>query len=159
MDSIINKSCCFTGHRKIDSDEYTMIVEKLELKIIELIENGIIYFRCGGALGFDTLVAKLIIDLKIKYPYIKLVLILPCIEQTKWWKEEDKEIYKYIIDNSDEVLYTSKNYFRGCMFKRNRMLVDESRFCICYLTKNNGGTFYTVNYAKEKGLIVYNVAK
>ena len=43
MDSIINKSCCFTGHRKIDSDEYTMIVEKLELKIIELIENGIIY--------------------------------------------------------------------------------------------------------------------
>ena len=103
MDSIINKSCCFTGHRKIDSDEYTMIVEKLELKIIELIENGIIYFRCGGALGFDTLVAKLIINLKIKYPYIKLVLILPCIEQTKWWKEEDKEIYKYIIDNSDEV--------------------------------------------------------
>ena len=136
-----------------------MIVEKLELKIIELIENGIIYFRCGGALGFDTLVAKLIINLKIKYPYIKLVLILPCIEQTKWWKEEDKEIYKYIIDNSDEVLYTSKNYFRGCVFKRNRMLVDESRFCICYLTKNNGGTFYTVNYAKEKGLIVYNVAK
>ena len=36
MDSIINKSCCFTGHRKIDSDEYTMIVEKLELKIMEL---------------------------------------------------------------------------------------------------------------------------
>ncbi len=159
MDSIINKSCCFTGHRKIDSDEYTMIVEKLELKIIELIENGIIYFRCGGALGFDTLVAKLIINLKIKYPYIKLVLILPCIEQTKWWKEEDKEIYKYIIDNSDEVLYTSKNYFRGCMFKRNRMLVDHSRVCICYLKNNNGRTYYTVKYAKEKGLIVYNVAK
>ena len=39
--------------------------------------------ECGGALGFDTLVAKLIINLKIKYPYIKLVLILPCIEQTK----------------------------------------------------------------------------
>ena len=118
-----------------------------------------LYILDVEGIGFDTLVAKLIINLKIKYPYIKLVLILPCIEQTKWWKEEDKEIYKYIIDNSDEVLYTSKNYFRGCMFKRNRMLVDESRFCICYLTKNNGGTFYTVNYAKEKGLIVYNVAK
>lgn len=159
MDSIINKSCCFTGHRKINSDEYTFIIEKLEQKIIELIEKGIIYFRCGGALGFDTLVAKLIINLKIKYPYIKLILILPCVEQTKWWKEEDKEIYKYVIDNSDKVLYTSQNYFRGCMFKRNRVLVDESRFCICYLTKNSGGTFYTVNYAKEKGLIVYNVAK
>ena len=24
MDSIINKSCCFTGHRKIDSDEYDL---------------------------------------------------------------------------------------------------------------------------------------
>lgn len=159
MGGIINKSCCFTGHRKISSDEYKMIVEKLELKIIELIESGIIYFRCGGALGFDTLVAKLIINLKIKYPYIRLILILPCVEQTKWWKEEDREVYKYIIDNSDEILYTSKYYFRGCMFKRNRTLVDGSRFCICYLTKNSGGTFYTVNYAKEKGLIVYNIAK
>ena len=44
------------------------------------------------------------------------------------------------------------------MFKRNRHLIDNSSLCICYLTKNSGGTAFTVNYALKKGLIITNVA-
>ena len=47
----------------------------------------------------------------------------------------------------------------GCMHVRNRHLVDFSSYCICYQTKETGGTAYTVNYAKENGLIIYNVAQ
>lgn len=32
-------------------------------------------------------------------------------------------------------------------------------YCICYLTKKTGGTAFTVNYAFEKGLVIYNVHK
>ena len=45
------------------------------------------------------------------------------------------------------------------MHKRNRHLVDNSSICICYLTENSGGTFYTVNYAKKQGLTVINLAE
>ena len=50
-------------------------------------------------------------------------------------------------------------YTRGCMHKRNRHLVDNSSACISYLTENKGGTFYTVNYAKSKGVEVINIAE
>lgn len=60
---------------------------------------------------------------------------------------------------ADKVVYTSQEYTRGCMHKRNRHLVDNSSACISYLTENKGGTFYTVNYAKSKGVEVINIAE
>ena len=45
-----------------------------------------------------------------------------------------------------------------CMLKRNRHLVDGSSVCIAYLAQEKGGTAYTVNYAKEHGLTVLNIA-
>ncbi len=53
-----SKTCCFTGHRKIPGDELPQIKTKLKNTIIELINNGVIYYGAGGALGFDTLAAK-----------------------------------------------------------------------------------------------------
>lgn len=127
--------------------------------IIQLIENGYVCFCAGGALGFDMLAAQTVIKLKMMYPYIKLILILPCKNQAEYWKKEDKVIYEDIKAKSYKVIYTSKVYYRGCMHKRNRYLVDNSICCICYLTRETGGTAYTVHYAKEKMLTIYNVAK
>ena len=45
------------------------------------------------------------------------------------------------------------------MQKRNRHLVDNSSLCISYLTSDSGGTAYTVNYAKAKGLKIINLAE
>ena len=50
---------------------------------------------------------------------------------------------------ADKVVYTSQDYYSGCMHKRNRHLVDNSSRCICFLNEKTGGTFYTVNYASE----------
>lgn len=43
-----NKTCCFTGHRVIDSIDAPNIKKKLEQEIIRLIEQGVVYFGCGG---------------------------------------------------------------------------------------------------------------
>ena len=66
--------------------------------------------------------------------------------------------YEEIKSQADKVVYTSHDYFQGCMFKRNRHLVNGSSVCIAYLTQEKGGTAYTVNYAKEQGLAVINLA-
>ena len=116
------------------------------------------YFGAGGALGFDTLAAQCVLSLKNQYTHIKLILVLPCITQTKGWSENDIAIYEEIKSQADKVVYTSREYSRGCMFKRNRHLVDCSSVCVAYLTQEKGGMAYTVNYAKEHGLTFYNIA-
>lgn len=153
-----NKTVCFTGHRKIPSKQYESISRRLEEILIQLIEQGYLYFGAGGALGFDTVAALSVLHLKEQYPQIKLILVLPCKLQTKSWDKEDIAIYEDIKQRCDKCVYTSQEYTRGCMFKRNRHLVDNSSVCIAYLTENSGGTAYTVDYAKKQGVTVINIA-
>lgn len=153
-----NQTCCFTGHRKIPLDQLESVTQRLRDAVIATIKDGYLYFGAGGALGFDTLAAQTILDLKKDYPQIKLILVLPCKTQARGWKQEDIEEYNRIMKAADKVVYTSQDYYNGCMHKRNRHLVDNSSLCICYLNSNTGGTAYTVDYAKSVGCRVSNIA-
>ena len=153
-----DKTCCFTGHRELPKawGRWKLAV-KLEKAIIEQIDNGIRFFGAGGALGFDTLAAQTVLKLKKKYPDIKLILVLPCLSQTRGWATKDVEEYERIKAEANKVVYTSQEYTQGCMHKRNRHLVDHSSVCICYLTKKDGGTAYTVKYAQDEKLEIINL--
>ena len=156
--TIKERTACFTGHRTIPFLQRWKIENRTKQLVIEAIEQGYQFFGAGGALGFDTLAAQTVLKLKKKYPHIKLILVLPCVSQTKGWKPEDVEEYERIKTAADKVVYTSREYTRDCMFKRNRHLVDNSSLCIAYLTEKAGGTAYTVDYARSQGLIIKNVA-
>lgn len=155
---IKEQTACFTGHREIPALQLISLRRRLKRTVISCIEDGYRFFGAGGALGFDTLAAKTVLDLKKNYPDIKLILVLPCLNQTRGWKDADVETYEKIKKRADKVVYTSEQYFRGCMQKRNRHLVDNSSMCICYLTKEDGGTAYTVEYAKRQNLRILNIA-
>ena len=153
------KTCCFTGHRDIPSGANQRIFAKTEEMVEILIKKGYLYFGAGGALGFDTIAAFAVLKLKERYPDVRLILVLPCLAQTRGWSREDVEIYEDIKSKADKVVYTSQEYTRGCMHKRNRHLVDNSSACIAYLTESKGGTAYTVDYAEKHGLTVFNIAE
>lgn len=108
-------------------------------------------------LRVDGGTAEIVLDLKNKYPNIKLILILPCENQTKGWKEEDVIRYNYIRSKADKVKILSQNYFKGCMHLRNRYMVDCSSYCLCYCKRKIGGTFYTVSYAEKKGINIIHL--
>ena len=152
------KTCCFTGHRQIPKSEIGNIKEKLKQVILGLYREGVVYFGNGGALGFDTLAAQCVLDLRKIYPQIKLIMVLPCKEQSDKWNEKDKAAYSKILYQADKVTYASEHYTRYCMHIRNRHLVDNSGYCICYLNKNTGGTSYTVSYATKMNLKTINLA-
>lgn len=154
-----SRTCCFTGHRHLSENQKKEIAERLERAVVSLIHSGYLYFGAGGALGFDTLCAKTILRLRQSYPGIKLILVLPCVSQADRWRPEDKAVYREIMEQADKVVYTSQEYTRDCMFKRNRHLVDNSSVCICYQTKETGGTAYTVEYARKHGLRIINLAE
>lgn len=153
------KTCCFTGHRQLPEEQKPDIAAGLENTIVSLIHSGYLYFGAGGALGFDTLAAQTVLRLRKSYPQIKLILVLPCVSQADKWAPEDVRTYQEIMKQADKVVYTSLGYTTGCMFKRNRHLVDHSSACICYLAKRSSGTAYTVKYAQKCGLKVFNIVE
>ena len=158
MLDLMVQTCCFTGHRVIPSGEKETIRNLFETAIEKAIQDGYRFFGAGGALGFDTLAAQTVLTLKQQYPHIRLILVLPCINQANGWKQADIDEYERIKSLADKVVYTSTEYTYGCMHKRNRHLVDNSSLCICYLTKVSGGTAYTVRYAESKKISVFNLA-
>lgn len=103
--------------------------------------------------------AQAVLHLKAEFSHIKLILVLPCKNQADRWSRKDRIIYEDIKHRADKVVYISDYYTRECMLQRNRHLVDCSSFCICYLTRNSGGTAYTVNYAKGKAVPIVNLAQ
>ena len=152
------QTCCFTGHRHLPPEEQAEIANRLERVISALYQKGIRYYGAGGALGFDALAARTVIRLRESYPDMKLILVLPCLTQTRGWRPEDVAEYERIKAQADKVVYMAQQYTPGCMHKRNRHLVDHSGVCVCYLTKESGGTAYTVNYAKRHGVEIINIA-
>ncbi len=151
--------CCFTGHRKIQPMHKERLSKALEESIVRLIDEGFCVFRAGGALGFDTVAALKVLELKKKYPHISLELCLPCKNQASMWSEYCKRVYEYILTRADGVSYVSESYTRECMMARNRRLVDGSSACIAYCEEKYGGTAYTVEYARSRGVRVINIAE
>ena len=146
------KTCCFTGHRVIPTRALPRPVEEVEQTLRRLIGEGVRYFGAGGALGFDTLAAETVLRLKGEYPSVRLILVLPCRDQTRGWKEADVCRYRDILSRADKVVYTAERYSPGCMHRRNRHLVENSSVCVAYCTRETGGSAYTAEYARQRGL-------
>jgi uncharacterized phage-like protein YoqJ len=148
---------CFTGHRNIAYEDAVRLPALLERVLIDLIERGATTFRAGGAMGFDTAAALKVLEFRETLP-IRLVLCLPCRDQTRGWSEAGCRAYRYILDRADEIHYTSDRYTSTCMLERDRALVDGSDVCVAYCTRNRGGSFYTCSYAVKRDVELINLA-
>lgn len=152
------KTACFTGHRSIT---VTPELQRKLTNIIELlIQNGVTDFFAGAALGWDTLCECTVIDLKQKYPHVRLHIILPCPgeEQTQKWAVHDKAVFNEILKLADSSVCTCAHYTKNCMKLRNIRLVELSDCCICYYTgKFASGTGQTVRLAQNKGIQIFNL--
>ncbi len=151
------KACCFTGHRVIGSIHREDMPALLEKQIRCRIQEGICDFITGGARGFDTLAAEAVIRLRTEFPQIRLILAIPCPDQTQGWPLDEKIRYEEIALKADETCLVSKSYTKTCMMRRNRFMVDNSIGCIFYLTQMRSGTYKTVEYAMEQGSKLYNI--
>jgi len=156
-------TCCFTGHRRMSAKERRNTLYRLRSTILYLVSKGVVNFRAGGALGFDTLAATMVVDLKRSDDRIKLILDLPYEGQDEKWSDADKRIYAFICDNADEVNVLgskpdSRKNATELLYKRNRTLVDNSDYCVCYLKNSRrSGTAYTVDYAKRNDMEIINL--
>lgn len=150
------KTCCFTGHRpqklgygenSIQCDE---LKNRLEELIIELIEKGgVTHFVSGVALGVDTYAAKIVLNLKTRYPDITLECAIPCENQAEKWNERDRDVYYDLISKCDKETLLQQKYSSDCMKKRNEYMVDNSDYVIAVWNGKPSGTGNTVKYAMK----------
>ena len=158
----MKKSACFTGHRTLMTDMNSF--SALLLSVIEqmITDRNITDYYAGGAYGFDAIASLSVLQLKEKYPEVRLHLILPCSNegQTDGWNTKRKTEFENILGLADSVEQVSERYYNGCMKARNARLVElASDYCICYWNPKNfrSGTGQTVRMAQKKGIEVINL--
>ena len=97
------------------------------------------------ALGADLILAEEVLALRNKYIDIKLICAVPCYNQYAKWSEEDVTRYKFVLNCADEVVYVSEtDYYKGCMFERNKYMIENSSAILAvYNGKKYGGTYQT----------------
>lgn len=153
------QACCFTGHRDVAEPSVESVVERTEEYIKALVQRGVKFFGVGGAVGYDTLVAKLLFRLReTELPDIKVILVYPFDGYTDRWRPDQKADALLIRDRYDKIVKVSDKPGKAAYLQRDRHLVDGSAHCICYCARSSGGTAYTVRYALNKGLYVFNTA-
>lgn len=154
-----NKICCFTGHRVIAPADRDGIRMNIRHTVETLAKDGYTDFRCGGALGFDTLAALEVLRLKESFPSVRLIMYLPCRDQCSRWQIGDIKVYEAILAKADDVFYAGEFYSRTCMHERNIRLVTGADTCVAYYHEGSpGGTAFTVKYAQKNGVNVINLA-
>lgn len=155
---MVERTCCFTGHRILSLAERDYIQKRLSEEIDRLYKIGKNQFISGGAIGFDQIAAYVVLDKKKIYKDISLFMVLPFVGQEEKWNLKQKEAYEQLLPMADEVIYISESYNDYCIHGRNMYMVDASSVCICYLKYQRGGTFNTVKYALENDMDVINIA-
>lgn len=147
MSTLNIKKVAVSGHRVLKKD-----FDKAKLADIlqKLILQNYLIFYIGMARGFDLACFKELLQLKIIYTNVKIIACVPCANQDRYYSIIEREAYKNYLNLSDEVIVLNDRYINGCMQQRNRYMVDNSDTLFTYIYKNNGGTFYTLNYAKQK---------
>lgn len=148
-----------TGHRPVlmpcSYNENHPWAIKVKKKTTEYLENqkpdiGI----SGMAIGFDTWFAESCLNLGIDlYAYI------PFEGQSSNWPKISQTRYQNILNKAKFVNICCKQYEKDCFLKRDRRMVDDSDKILALLNFDikKGGTFYTVNYAKNNKKEVTNI--
>lgn len=156
-----HQACFFTGHRNIvghggqDAEAFQRALrEWLEHQVESMVYRGFSTFLCGGARGFDLLAAATVLGAKQAYhPNLRLIMLLPCREQTRGWNARDLALHLAVLQRA-EAYYIQEDYDRGCMHRRNRLLAENAIAGIAYYdpARVRSGTGMTVRYAQSLGM-------
>ncbi|MCM1556942.1 MAG: DUF1273 domain-containing protein [Anaeroplasma bactoclasticum] len=158
-----NLTLMFTGHRSQklpwgfneNDPRCKKMRETAKQKIEDAILSGYKYFISGMAIGFDMICAELVLELKQKYPDIKLVAALPCRNQDSVWRDEKlRKRYRDILKQADLVWCESETYTKDCMLRRNDYMLNNSSRVIALYNGLGGGTAYTIKKAQANGMYI-----
>ena len=158
-------ACCFSGYRPekfhnsgISPEEgYDRMYTLLERAIHDAADAGCTCFLTGMSRGFDLWAAEAVLRARQKRP-LKLFCCLPYERQSADWEPVWRALHTRVLLAADHTYCLSPSYYPGCYHERNRFMVDAASRLICWYDGAPGGTAYTLDYARKKGLTIVNLA-
>ena len=159
-------TACFTGHRpegipfdiKFSDVNRGIVFSSIYLEIYEAYHRGYRTFITGMADGIDLLAGEAVEKLRDVYMNVRLVAVLPFKNQSGHYDDHYSTFrFTNLLHSANEVISISDDYYTGCFYARNRYMVDNSSLLIAAVATREGGSAYTVDYAKSKGIDIKTV--
>lgn len=156
----LEQTCCFTGHRESklpwhDNENDPRCV-RLRRQIYDTVDavyaDGIRHYICGMANGCDLYFLESVLRLRQTHPDITVEAAIPYEGQADRWREQQRRRYVQLLNQCDYQTLVQQAYTSGCMMRRNRYMVDNSRILIAAYSGASGGTQRTLLYAMRRGL-------
>lgn len=163
------RNVCFSGHRPnklpnrgdLSQPAMNAIYRELLVAIDNAVTEGKSNFIHGMMSGFDIIAAEAVLEIKKKHPHIRLISVLPFIEDffatKEWygnWARRAIEVYR----RSDDHACLARSYYPRVYYDRNKWMVEQSSLLICYQNSDRGGTAFTVNQAQQNEVPIINLA-
>ena len=115
-------------------------------------------FLVGRNGDFDQYASSAVLRIRKQYrdDNSSLVLVLPYATAEYLNNQESYENYYSEVEISDEA---SKAHPKAAIQIRNREMVDRANLILCCIEREEGGAWQTVQYAKQQGKTVTNLAE
>ena len=138
--------CTFFGHRDCYDLDHTV----LEAAIEDLIGRGVDRFYVGHQGAFDGAVLSCLRRLRTKYSHIAFSVVLAYMprQNTEYDLYADCSIYPEGLELAIP---------RFAIAKRNKWMLEQAEYCICYVNHTWGGAYRFASLASRRGLTVLNL--
>lgn len=138
--------CAFFGHRSCPFAVEKTLEEEIENVILGADADT---FYVGNKGSYDRVVQSALKNIKDRYPYIKMYIVLDYIPTKKVEFEEFEIIVPDNIENVPK---------RFAMSHRNKWMVNECDFAVVYCVNTVGNTQKHIDMLRRKGKEVINIA-
>ena len=140
-------SCAFFGHKDFD---YTPYEESLRECIVNLIKNeGVTRFYSCGMGKFENMCARIVGQLRKKYPQVQNTLVLSYIPKENFELDIYFDDSVYLLDKKVPLRFATNH--------TNRKLVGKVDFIVTGVTRKYGSAKSACDYAKRLRKPMINV--
>lgn len=142
------KSCFFIGHREADERLLPMLTAAIERLITE---EQVSFFYVGGYGGFDRIAATAVKRMKLQYPEIILMLVLP------YHPGERPIETPYSFDGTYYPEGLEKVPRRYAIVRANEIMAKQSDWLISYVRHGASNSRRILEYAQKQGTACINI--
>ena len=160
-----DKTLCFSGHRperfpSYRKIEFEALLNLLNKRVNEAIDEGYVHFICGMQKGWDTLAGEAVLAIREdRKPHITLELAIPFKGHADKLQltTDDKARYDRLVKEADKVSVLSAHFYKAAYHNRDIYMVDKSSYLIYFWDGGPGGTSRAVAHVQEQGIRMKNL--